>query len=126
MESGGLADKLSGLTVNDAKDNNLIQAVEAAESIIKQQVEENNRLRADIQRKDQELEILVSVTPGHPSAFSISTSNGAVHLLRAEGIVPEISSLRDAIVLTLRWFVNKAGERKKGKKEKKRILFGYF
>ncbi|GMH07680.1 hypothetical protein Nepgr_009520 [Nepenthes gracilis] len=68
----------------------------------------------------------VSVIYGHPSEFSIGTLNGVVHILRAEGSIPKISSLRDAIVLTLRRFMVKVGERKKGKKGKRRSLFGYF
>ncbi|KAK9113763.1 hypothetical protein Syun_020560 [Stephania yunnanensis] len=57
---GNFVDKFSGLGVNDsAKDNSLFQvmkAVEAAESTIKQQVEENNRLRAELQKRTSELE----------------------------------------------------------------------
>ncbi|KAL8130643.1 hypothetical protein V2J09_019798 [Rumex salicifolius] len=59
MENGGLAENFGGLTMNDAKDNSLFQvmkAVEAAEATIKQQVEENNRLRTELQKKDQQLE----------------------------------------------------------------------
>ncbi|KAJ8447754.1 LOW QUALITY PROTEIN: hypothetical protein Cgig2_015117 [Carnegiea gigantea] len=77
MENGGLADKFGGLSINDAKDSSLFQvmkAVEAAEATIHQQisffdtsifkkskileVEENNRLRAELQKRDQELEKL--------------------------------------------------------------------
>lgn len=61
MENGGLADKFGGLSINDAKDSSLFQvmkAVEAAEATIHQQVEENNRLRAELQKRDQELENL--------------------------------------------------------------------
>ncbi|GAB4855755.1 hypothetical protein Ancab_024400 [Ancistrocladus abbreviatus] len=61
MENGGLADKISGLTIIDSKDNSLFQvikAVEAAEATIKQQVDENNRLRDELQKRDVELEII--------------------------------------------------------------------
>ncbi|GAB4835502.1 hypothetical protein Ancab_000411 [Ancistrocladus abbreviatus] len=66
----------------------------------------------------------VSISSGDPSVFSIMTSSGVVHL-RAEGSLPEISSLRDTIVLTLRFFIIKAGEKKKGKKVRKRGLFRF-
>ncbi|KAF7813367.1 uncharacterized protein G2W53_034343 [Senna tora] len=72
---GKLAEKFSGLGVNQhgqqhdephdqpnpTSSNNdslfqVMKAVEAAEATIKQQVEENNRLRSELQRKIQELE----------------------------------------------------------------------
>ncbi|XP_027180175.1 uncharacterized protein LOC113778857 [Coffea eugenioides] len=72
MENGeaNLAGKFAGLAVNDSNNsmnsssnpnNNdglfqVMKAVEAAEATIKQQVDENNRLRAELQKKIQELE----------------------------------------------------------------------
>lgn len=61
---GNLADRLSGLAVNDSSPNSnnndslvqVIKAVEAAEATIKQQVEENTLLRTELQKKNQELE----------------------------------------------------------------------
>ncbi|KAL5818145.1 hypothetical protein ACOSQ3_022044 [Xanthoceras sorbifolium] len=64
---GKLADKLSGLRLNenenDPSNNNnndnlfqVMKAVEAAEATIKQQVEENNRLRIELHYKIQQLE----------------------------------------------------------------------
>ncbi|XP_038721653.1 uncharacterized protein LOC120013785 isoform X2 [Tripterygium wilfordii] len=74
MENGHdrrLADKLTGLSINDGENrinspssinsnnDNLFQvmkAVEAAEATIKQQVEENNQLRAELYKRIQELD----------------------------------------------------------------------
>ncbi|KAI3435440.1 uncharacterized protein J3R85_006042 [Psidium guajava] len=62
---GKLADKFSGMALNDASSNinsnndslfQVMKAVEAAETTIKQQVEENVRLRTELQEKMQELE----------------------------------------------------------------------
>ncbi|PIA40522.1 hypothetical protein AQUCO_02500318v1 [Aquilegia coerulea] len=61
---GNLGDRFSGLGVNDSSsassnDNSLVQvmkAVEDAENTIKQQMEENNRLRAELQKRTLELE----------------------------------------------------------------------
>ncbi|KAB2002422.1 hypothetical protein ES319_D11G065400v1 [Gossypium barbadense] len=59
---GKLAGKLSGLALNDKElfnDDSLFQvmkAVEAAEATIKQQAEENNRLRSELQKKIEQLE----------------------------------------------------------------------
>ncbi|OVA07595.1 hypothetical protein BVC80_8965g25 [Macleaya cordata] len=58
-EIGNLVDKFSGVGVQESsKDNSLFQvmkAVEAAESTIKQQVDENNHLRAELHKRTQEL-----------------------------------------------------------------------
>lgn len=62
MENGGnnLAHKLSGLALNDPENKEslfqVMKAVEAAEATIKQQVEENNRLRSELLKKNHELE----------------------------------------------------------------------
>ncbi|XP_010243004.1 PREDICTED: uncharacterized protein LOC104587195 isoform X2 [Nelumbo nucifera] len=58
-EIGGLVSKFSGMGVDGSSTEHLVQimkAVEAAEITIKQQVEENTRLRTELQKKDQELE----------------------------------------------------------------------
>ncbi|XP_039053522.1 uncharacterized protein LOC120195624 isoform X2 [Hibiscus syriacus] len=68
MENGNdakLAEKLSGLAINNDNNNNnnnndslfqVIKAVEAAEATIKQQAEENSRLRSELQKKLEQLE----------------------------------------------------------------------
>lgn len=62
---GKLAEKLSGMALNDAASNvnsnsdsltQVMNAVEAAEATIKEQMDENNRLRTELQEKMQELE----------------------------------------------------------------------
>ncbi|XP_057787731.1 uncharacterized protein LOC131004975 isoform X2 [Salvia miltiorrhiza] len=60
---GNLESRFAGLTVNDPYSINgndglfqVMKAVEAAEATIKQQVEENNRLRSELQKKNDELE----------------------------------------------------------------------
>ncbi|KAK6923631.1 hypothetical protein RJ641_009831 [Dillenia turbinata] len=66
---GNLGDRFSGLAVNEVSNNSsnsntinndnlfqIMKAVEAAEATIKQQVEENNRLRSELQKKTDELE----------------------------------------------------------------------
>ncbi|XP_021767496.1 uncharacterized protein LOC110731887 isoform X2 [Chenopodium quinoa] len=61
MENGGLAEKFGGLNIDNAKESSLFQvmkAVEAAETTIRHQVEENNRLREELLKKDRELENL--------------------------------------------------------------------
>lgn len=67
----------------------------------------------------------VSIPTGLPLIFYIANANGTEYILQVED-VPDGSGSRDLIVLTLRAFINKAGEKKKGKKGKKRALFGYF
>ncbi|KAK2967778.1 hypothetical protein RJ640_022300 [Escallonia rubra] len=61
------------------------------------------------------------VTCGNPSEFSIIDAGGE-HVLRSESTLTDISSSRDTIVLTIRYFIAKAGEKKKGKK--RGIFFG--
>ncbi|XP_071702191.1 uncharacterized protein [Rutidosis leptorrhynchoides] len=72
MENGNLVQQLSTLSVNgysNSEDSNIngmsnksdglfqvMKAVEAAEATIKQQVEENNRLRSELQKRIQELQ----------------------------------------------------------------------
>ncbi|XP_057534958.1 uncharacterized protein LOC130813204 isoform X2 [Amaranthus tricolor] len=83
MENGGLSDKFGELSIDNAKDNSLFQvmkAVEAAEATIRQQVEENNRLRAELLRRDQELETIkvdYPMTQGH--SVDISDNNRQIN-----------------------------------------------
>ncbi|XP_039066630.1 uncharacterized protein LOC120212361 [Hibiscus syriacus] len=59
MENGHdrkLAEKLSGLALNDDSLFQVMKAVEAAEATIKQQAEENCRLRSELQKKLEQLE----------------------------------------------------------------------
>ncbi|CAI9115561.1 OLC1v1016487C1 [Oldenlandia corymbosa var. corymbosa] len=78
MENGemNLESKFAGLVVNDSNSNSnrdglfqVMKAVEAAEATIKQQVDENNRLRVELQRKTEELQKLklgdLKVHPGN-------------------------------------------------------------
>ncbi|XP_022947420.1 uncharacterized protein LOC111451285 isoform X3 [Cucurbita moschata] len=62
----------------------------------------------------------ISIPFGDPSEFVITGSNKVEHHLRAGNGSADISCLRDTIVLTLRLFVIRAGERRKGKR---RVLF---
>ncbi|KAG6605344.1 hypothetical protein SDJN03_02661, partial [Cucurbita argyrosperma subsp. sororia] len=62
----------------------------------------------------------ISIPFGDPSEFVITGSNKVEHHLRADNSSADISCLRDTIVLTLRLFVIRAGERRKGKR---RVLF---
>ncbi|PIN11082.1 hypothetical protein CDL12_16313 [Handroanthus impetiginosus] len=59
---------------------------------------------------------IVSIPYGNLTDFSIVDSTGAEHILRADSNSTDISSSRDTIVLVLRFFILKAGEKKKGKK----------
>ncbi|KAK4762895.1 hypothetical protein SAY86_008663 [Trapa natans] len=61
----------------------------------------------------------VTIHYGHATLFSILGSNGAEHILRAEGNYEDVSCWRDTIVLTLRLFAIRACQ----KKGKKRGLF---
>ncbi|OMP01126.1 hypothetical protein COLO4_12142 [Corchorus olitorius] len=74
---GKLAEKLSGLALNDkeikdsSNDDSLFQvmkAVEAAEATIKQQAEENSRLRAELQKKMEQLEKIKVESGSNPNA----------------------------------------------------------
>ncbi|XP_017985421.1 PREDICTED: uncharacterized protein LOC18611988 isoform X2 [Theobroma cacao] len=58
----------------------------------------------------------VKVTFGEPTEFLIIGPNGVQHLLRVDSNSTDISCSRDLIVLTLRLFIIRAGERRKGKK----------
>lgn len=60
----------------------------------------------------------VTITHGNVIDFSVFGPSEVVHLLRAENTVPDIASLRDAIVLTLRLFIIKAMQKGKGKRRR--------
>ncbi|KAJ1403966.1 hypothetical protein SESBI_26886 [Sesbania bispinosa] len=59
----------------------------------------------------------VVIPYGHISEFIIIDSTGAEHLLRAENNSTDVSGARDTIVLTLRLFILRAGEKRRGKKK---------
>nr|XP_027189561.1 uncharacterized protein LOC101501044 isoform X3 [Cicer arietinum] len=63
----------------------------------------------------------VVIPYGHISEFIIIGSTGAEHLLRAENNSTDVSGARDTIVLTLRLFILRAGDRKRGRR--KGLLF---
>ncbi|XP_062158421.1 uncharacterized protein LOC133865915 isoform X2 [Alnus glutinosa] len=58
----------------------------------------------------------VAIQFGNPTEFSITGSGGAEHLLRADNNLIDFSCSRDTIVLTLRLFIQRSLERRKGKK----------
>ncbi|KAI4364341.1 hypothetical protein MLD38_020449 [Melastoma candidum] len=58
----------------------------------------------------------VTIPYGDATAFSLICSNGEEHLLRVERGTEDISCARDTIVLILRQFILRAGEKRKGKK----------
>ncbi|XWS44618.1 hypothetical protein CRYUN_Cryun15aG0063400 [Craigia yunnanensis] len=79
---GKLAEKLSGLALNDNKDSNnddslfqVMKAVEAAEAAIKQQAEENSRLRSELQKKIEQLEIYKVESGRNPNPSANKTTN---------------------------------------------------
>ncbi|KAK9292736.1 hypothetical protein L1049_020715 [Liquidambar formosana] len=59
----------------------------------------------------------VAIPYGHSVEFVIHGSGGAEHILRAESSSMDNSCSRDTIVLTMRLFITRAGERRKGKKK---------
>ncbi|GKV25432.1 hypothetical protein SLEP1_g34872 [Rubroshorea leprosula] len=59
---------------------------------------------------------VVTIPFGDPTHFSIIGSSGVNYLLRVESSPLDVTGSRDCIVLILRLFIMKAGERKKGKK----------
>ncbi|KAJ4973346.1 hypothetical protein NE237_006520 [Protea cynaroides] len=107
METGvsNLFDRFSGLSVNDSSQDSLFQvmkAVEAAERTIKQQVEENNRLRSELKRQTEELERYESddsrALRPHPSGL-----NGHIQgPFRPHQSVPSIGNQEDRV----RWMDN--------------------
>ncbi|XP_023522162.1 uncharacterized protein LOC111786040 [Cucurbita pepo subsp. pepo] len=62
---------------------------------------------------------VVSIPFGNPSGFII-IGNNFEHQLRVDNNPADFTCLRDTIVLTLRLFILRAGERRKGRK---RVLF---
>ncbi|XP_052176434.1 uncharacterized protein LOC127790791 isoform X2 [Diospyros lotus] len=60
----------------------------------------------------------VTIPFGHVTEFSISSSPGVEHILRAESNPTDVSGSRDTIVLTLRLFILKAGDKKRWKKSR--------
>eukprot|EP00257_Ricinus_communis_P015325 XP_015573211.1 uncharacterized protein LOC107261071 [Ricinus communis] len=59
----------------------------------------------------------VSIPYGQPAEFVITSSNSVQNMLRADNNLMDISCSRDTIVITLRLFIMRAGERRKGKKK---------
>ncbi|XP_019247533.1 PREDICTED: uncharacterized protein LOC109227004 isoform X2 [Nicotiana attenuata] len=59
---------------------------------------------------------IVSIPYGNPTEFSIFDSRGVEHLVKAENDQGDISCSRDTIVLTMRLFIIRAGEKKKGRR----------
>ncbi|XP_062158868.1 uncharacterized protein LOC133866376 [Alnus glutinosa] len=59
----------------------------------------------------------VAIHYGNPTEFLITGSGGAEHLLRADNNLIDISCSRDTIVLTLRFFIRRFLEKRKGMKK---------
>ncbi|ONI14614.1 hypothetical protein PRUPE_4G288600 [Prunus persica] len=59
---------------------------------------------------------LVTIPYGSPTELIISNPGGGEHILKTDDSSTDISCSRDTIVLTLRLFILRAGERRKGKK----------
>lgn len=78
---GKLPEKLSGLTLNDKESSNddslfqVMKAVEAAEATIKQQAEENSRLRSELQKKIEQLEKYKVESGSNPNASANEAAN---------------------------------------------------
>ncbi|XP_039008212.1 uncharacterized protein LOC120136173 [Hibiscus syriacus] len=84
MENGHdekLAEKLSVLALNDKEPSNddslfqVMKAVEAAEATIKQQAEENSRLRSELQKKIEQLEKYKVESGSNPNASANEAVN---------------------------------------------------
>ncbi|CAI0405306.1 unnamed protein product [Linum tenue] len=58
----------------------------------------------------------VTIPYGHPVEFVIVCATGGQHMLRTDNDAADVSCSRDIIVLTMRLFIIKAGEKRKGKK----------
>jgi hypothetical protein len=58
----------------------------------------------------------VTIPFGQPAELVIIGSDGSEHSLRADNGSPDLIGSRDEIVLTLRLFIKRALQRKKGKK----------
>nr|KJB75602.1 hypothetical protein B456_012G047900 [Gossypium raimondii] len=79
---GKLAEKLSGLALNDNHGNNnddslsrAVKAIEAAEAVIQQQEEENSRLRSELQKKLELLEKYKVESVSNPNASAKEATN---------------------------------------------------
>ncbi|TYI86195.1 hypothetical protein E1A91_D04G048300v1 [Gossypium mustelinum] len=79
---GKLAEKLSGLALNDNHGNNnddslsrAVKAIEAAEAVIQQQEEENSRLRSELQKKLELLEKCKVESVSNPNASAKEATN---------------------------------------------------
>ncbi|TYI30914.1 hypothetical protein ES332_A05G419400v1 [Gossypium tomentosum] len=79
---GKLAEKLSGLALNDNHSNNnddslsrAVKAIEAAEAVIQQQEEENSRLRSELQKKLELLEKYKVESISNPYASAKEATN---------------------------------------------------
>ncbi|XP_049383089.1 uncharacterized protein LOC125847527 isoform X2 [Solanum stenotomum] len=59
---------------------------------------------------------IVTIPYGSPTEFSIFDSRGVEHLLKAENDQGDTNCSRDTIVLTMRLFIIRAGEKKKGRR----------
>ncbi|KAJ9146544.1 hypothetical protein P3X46_028793 [Hevea brasiliensis] len=59
----------------------------------------------------------VAIPYGQPTEFIVTNSSNIQHLLRVDSNSMDISCSRDTIVIILRLFVIRAGDRKKGKKK---------
>ncbi|XP_042027670.1 uncharacterized protein LOC121774860 isoform X1 [Salvia splendens] len=98
-EEGNLESRFAGLTVNDPYSINgndglfqVMKAVEAAEATIKQQVEENNRLRSELQKKNEELE---NYKPGYGKYQNYQSGGWAEHFnspSRADQLVLQLEN----------------------------------
>ncbi|CAN1342737.1 hypothetical protein LINPERPRIM_LOCUS39554 [Linum perenne] len=66
----------------------------------------------------------VSIPYGQPTQFIVNCASGGQHLLRTDNDSADVSCVRDAIVLTMRLFIIKAGEKRKGKKRGLFFNFG--
>ncbi|KAG8663168.1 hypothetical protein MANES_01G184200v8 [Manihot esculenta] len=59
----------------------------------------------------------VAIPYGQPTEFILTSSSGVQHVLRVDSNSMDVSCSRDTIVITLRLFIMRAGERRKVKKE---------
>uniref|UniRef100_A0A7N0TZH4 Uncharacterized protein n=1 Tax=Kalanchoe fedtschenkoi TaxID=63787 RepID=A0A7N0TZH4_KALFE len=61
--------------------------------------------------------MIVVIPSGHVAEFSILCTDRVEHHLRVEGDPADVSSIRDTVVLILRYFIMRAGEKRKGRKK---------
>ncbi|KAE8666000.1 Heat shock protein [Hibiscus syriacus] len=105
MENGHdekLAEKLSGLDLNDKKPFNedslfhVMKAVEAAEATIKQQAEENGRSRSELQKTIEQLEKYKVESGSNPNASANEAAN--VNFFVTLNPLPSAASFSDNYV----------------------------